>query len=415
MKTPYSTNARVAEVTKRTREAIYEPLPDIGGYALTLLATAALFTNATLAQSWQTVDNFSYVQGADNSGLTVTPNGVVFAVGTGQPETGYRGLIRASADNGNTWSLLDDFLYPGLNYTIHSGIISDAAGNLYVAGTAYDDGSANGGRFHWIVRRSTNGGATWSIVDDFAPGGQLTQANAITADATGNVYVAGYADYGNGTFAWTIRKGVGGVGFATVDSLISNDYPGPRGIYAHPTAGIFAVGPGKVTIKRVTSQAWIVRRSTNGGASWSDVDTFQLSSGQSSIALGVGGDASGNVYVVGRGTVINKNKSASHWLVRKSANGATSWSTVDDYQLAANYNSEAHCFVTDANGNLLVAGQASSSAGTPWIVRQSSGGTGAWTTVDNVANAAPFAIAGNSSGNVFVGGAGSAGWLVRRR
>src|ERR1051325_7854091 len=105
-----------------------------------LLATAALLARSTLAQTWQTVDQFQYVQAADSSGLTVAPSGVVFAAGTGETSTGYHGLIRASTDNGTTWSLLDDFLYPGLNYTIQSAIVSDASGNLYVAGTAYDDG-----------------------------------------------------------------------------------------------------------------------------------------------------------------------------------------------------------------------------------------------------------------------------------
>src|SRR6185369_12423607 len=117
-----------------------------------LLTAAALLTNATFAQTWQTVDEYRYVRGADNSGLTVAPSGVVFAAGTGETDAGYRGLIRASTDGGNTWSLLDDFLYPGLNYTTYSGIASDFAGNLYVAGTAYTDIST-----HWIVRRSTDG------------------------------------------------------------------------------------------------------------------------------------------------------------------------------------------------------------------------------------------------------------------
>lgn len=380
-----------------------------------LLAVTALFAHTAFAQTWQTADDFHYGQGADNSGLAVAPSGVVFAAGTGDAGTGYRGLIRASADGGNTWSMLDDFLYPGLNYTTHSGIVSDFAGNLYVVGTAYDDGSASGGPFHWIVRRSTDGGATWSIVDDFVPGGQLTQANAIAADPAGNVYVAGFADYGNGTLAWMIRKGVGGIGFTTVDSFTSGDYPGPSGIYVHPTAGILAVGSAKVTVKRVSSQAWLVRRSTNGGASWQTVDTFQLSSGTASRALGVGGDALGNLYVVGSGTVLSKGKSSSHWVVRKSATGGSAWSTLDDYQLSANNSAEAHSFVADANGNLLVAGQATSSTGTHWIVRQNPGGTGAWATVDAYQNAAAFGIAANASGNVFVGGASSTGWLVRRR
>jgi hypothetical protein len=170
-----------------------------------------------------------------------------------------------------------------------------------------------------------------------------------------------------------------------------------------------------VTIKKVASQAWIVRRSANGGATWQTVDTFQLASGTASHALGVGGDALGNLYVVGSGTVVSKGKSSSHWIVRRSANGGGAWSTVDDYQLAASNSAAARCFAADANGNLLVAGQATSSLGAHWIVRQNPGGSGAWTTMDDYQNASPTAIAANTSGNVFVGGVSSTGWLIRKR
>src|SRR5439155_17238582 len=83
-----------------------------------------------------------------------------------------------------------------------------------VAGTAYDSDSWTN---HWIVRRSTDGGASWSTVDAFTPGGFTTEADAITVDAAGNVYVVGVADYNTGNSYWTVRKGVGGTAFATVD------------------------------------------------------------------------------------------------------------------------------------------------------------------------------------------------------
>jgi hypothetical protein len=193
------------------------------------------------------------------------------------------------------------------------------------------------------------------------------------------------------------------------------DYPGPSGIYVHPVVGIFAVGSGKIKSGKIASKAWIVRRSTNGGANWQTVDTFQLSSGTASRALGISSDALGNLFVVGNGNFSSKGKSSSHWIVRKSVNAGASWSTVDDYQLVANNSAEAHCFVADSGGNLLVAGQAVNTTGSHWIVRQNPGGTGVWTTVDNVSNATAEAIAANESGNVFVGGASSAGWLVRKR
>src|SRR5207253_10704396 len=112
-----------------------------------------------------------------------------------------------------------------------------------------------------------------------------------------------------------------------------------------------------------TKWVWLVRRSTDGGATWSNVDTFQLSSSESSVAMGIGATASG-IFVVGSASAVNKGVTSSHWIVRKSTDGGNSWTTVDDYQLAPDSGSQARCIAKDANGNLFVAG---SGAG-KWIV-----------------------------------------------
>ncbi|HEU0038049.1 MAG TPA: hypothetical protein VFR76_02130, partial [Verrucomicrobiae bacterium] len=84
-----------------------------------------------------------------------------------------------------------------------------------------------------------------------------------------------------------------------------------------------------------TALEWTVRRSTNGGATWTTVDTFVLPSTGSSIyraeARGIGADALGNLYVVGRAAAQYKGSGYFHWVVRKTANGGASWTTDDNY------------------------------------------------------------------------------------
>jgi hypothetical protein len=109
--------------------------------------------------------------------------------------------------------------------------------------------------------------------------------------------------------------------------------------------------------------------------------------------------------------------------VRKSTNGGNSWTTVDDYQLAANDPAQASRFTADANGNLFVAGYSRGAwNGTGylnhWIIRKSVGGTGPWTTVDDYqyggSYTRPNAIASDALGNVFVGGEGGGHWLIKK-
>jgi hypothetical protein len=68
--------------------------------------------------------------------------------------------------------VLDDFAPPGRHvdffgaFDLGGGIASDPAGNLYVSGLSYPDEASNADA-QWYVRRSTDGGATWTTVDDF--------------------------------------------------------------------------------------------------------------------------------------------------------------------------------------------------------------------------------------------------------
>ena len=276
----------------------------------------------------------------------MAPNGAVFAAGmAAEPDGLTHAMILASADGGSTWSApLDDFIYASGDDAYYSAVASDLAGNLYAAGRV-DDISYDQ---YWFTRRSTDGALTWSTVDIVVRPGTGCMANSVAADASGSLYVAGYSD----VYGWEVRKGAGGTNFTTVDTGPTSWGWGATAIYAHPTAGIFAGGAGPIgtiTDKRggiTTNYGWLVRRSADGGATWSTVDTLTLSSGsKQAVARGIGADALGNLYSVGSADAVTgtgaKQTVCSHWIVRKSANGGASWSTVDNYQLSSAYSSQA--------------------------------------------------------------------------
>ena len=396
--------------------------------------TAAILGCGASAQTWQTVEDYQYLgQGASAAALAVTANGTVFAAGTGNGTDGLaHALITASADDGNTWSApLDDFINGGGYDAYYNAIASDPLGNVYAAGWCFNNTAFVPD--HWFVRRGSSGGTAWATVDDYQDGtiGENSpQANGIAADRAGNIYVAG----SSALYGWIVRKGIAGANFASIDTVSSGS---ANAIFVHPTAGIFAAGSGPIattTSKNgqvTTTYGWLVRRSTNGGQTWSSVDKFTLSSGSKpAVAQGVGADAHGNLYVVGYADSVSGSGSRqtvyTHWIVRKSADGGNTWTTVDNAlsePRPSGYgpSAVAAAFGADASGNLYVAGWDYGASGVfHWIVRGYPGTSGSWQTVDDFQNASASAVTLDVAGNVFVGGAGadSTGnnyWLIRKR
>src|SRR5438105_11328962 len=78
------------------------------------------------------------------------------------------------------WHTVDDFALGAGNAEAH-GVAADAAGGIYVVGTA------NG---HGIVRYSADGGSNWITRDDFVYGSMSNNVfNTVMVDYQGTVFV----------------------------------------------------------------------------------------------------------------------------------------------------------------------------------------------------------------------------------
>jgi hypothetical protein len=407
----------------------------------TLLHTLALGTAALLAeiqlpaQTWQTVLDYQLAPGQSASGhaLAADASGNVFSGGAAMDatKTGH-GLVLRTDTTAVNWHLSDDTNPDPTHYNsfVWRGLGFDPAGNLYSVGTLTPKCSSRTcPGSSWYVRKTSNGGASWSTVDSFqyAPGNN-SAARAFVADLVGNVCIAGYGTDATGVMHWLIRRSVNGGSWTLVD-----DFPAPSTRASVPTeanAAHVAPGLGLFVVGQIATQSgnvWLVRRSLNGGVTWSTVDTFQLVQGLDAYAYGVSSDNQGNVYVGGgaiasqtaikgkvyysRDWIVRKSsdggntwatadvfsntgaatfglsmgrdsagnvveagsvqdaQGVSHWLVRRpDASGV--WQTIDDFQLAPGFSAQAESVVTDAAGNLLVTGGASDAAGAHWIVRR---------------------------------------------
>jgi len=406
-----------------------------------IMALAALGgSNSLPAQTWETVLNYQYVSdpfpgysSGGGWGLATDALGNVFVGGTGFEASNVgHGLVLKTDTTATTWYVSDDF-NPTPPYTISDvrGIGFDSNGNLYRSGQLWapcTKSSCPG--FVWHVRKSTDNGASWSTVESFqyAPA-KSADPRGVAGDSSGNIFVCGDANDANGVNHWLVRKSATGESGTWSNS---DDLSGAvgRGIAYVPGIGLFAVG--FTERSKTMSNGWMVRRSVDGGATWSTVDLYQLpkQSGwyQDANALGVTGDAQGNIYVVGGiKSLVTSGRSSSavaQWLIRRSTDGGAHWTTVDMFAYTAGQESSAWGISKDGAGSVAAVGRGHDSQGiTHWIVRRPDA-LGFWQTVDDYQlalekGASAGGVLTDAAGNLLVNGvaadaSGVEHWSVRR-
>ena len=311
---------------------------------LATLIGASLLGSANLqAQAWQRVDLFQLVPnlsaaatdigtGADGTTLYSVGNSITSGAGY------FAGVVRRSSDSGATWTTLDAYLdaNPYWVQATYRAFGSGADGSLFVGGELWDGGTSATGTKTWIVRQSGDGGATWSTVDAFYQGATAKPSctDVKVNPYTGDVYAVGAGNTGSTTgFLWAVRKrAAGSTNFTTVDMVGAPPVNEARAVGFHPTAGVFVVGH----MGNGTRDLWTVRRSQNGGATWTTVDTFQDSANTYSEARGITVSASGAIYVCGhagqvQSKVKGKTTTVNNWVVRRSLDGGATWTVVDRF------------------------------------------------------------------------------------
>ena len=184
-------------------------------------------------------------------------------------------------------------------------VTADASGNVIVAGYTFgnfDGNVSNGGYNAVIVKYAANANKSWSLQFGSSTEDQL---NGVAVDASGNIYVAGYT---NGTLA----------------------VEGNAGSYDMFVAKYNAAG----------TRQWI----------------HQLGTSVSEKANAIAVDTSGNVYVAGwtlGGLDGNTNAGFRDvFLTKYNTSGIKQWTQ----QLGSTGNEEANGVTIDASGNIIVTG-----------------------------------------------------------
>jgi uncharacterized delta-60 repeat protein len=280
-------------------------------------------------------------------------------------------------------------------------IAVDAIGNVYVTGEGNSILVTN---YNYVtIKYDANGIQKW-VADYNGPANADDYANALAIDVLGNVYVTGesYAsstgyDYAtikydsSGTQKWAVRyNGTGN--FHDYANALTLDASGNVYVTGESAGSIYS---DYATIKYNSSgvQQWVARY--NGPGSTYD--------GASAISL----DASGNIYVTGYSS--GTNTDIDYATIKYNSSGTQQW--VSRYNGPGNLDDYSNALAVDALGNVYVTGESNSSGNyfdyDYATIEYNTSGVQQWVTryngPGNYADRAS-ALGLDASGNVYVTG-----------
>jgi hypothetical protein len=278
-----------------------------------------------------------------------------------------------------------------------AAIARDTSGNVYATGQSLGLGTD----FDYATVKYDSAGQQQWVARYNGPGTGEDDAVAVATDGSGNVYVTGQSlglgtgfDYATikydsaGQEQWVARYNSG---YFDLVRAIAVDSSG--NVYVTGRSAGLGTGPDYVTIKYDSAgqQQWVARYNGPGN----DLDE----------ALAIAMDSSGNVYVTGQS--LGAGPGTDYATVKYDSAGQEQW--VARYNGPGNYVDGARATAVDNSGNVYVTGQSigagndddyatikyNSAGQEQWVARYNGPGNG----TDNA-----LAIAGDSSGNVYVTG-----------
>ena len=243
-------------------------------------------------------------------------------------------------------------------------ITADASGNIILAGYTlgnFDGNVSSGGYDAAMAKYAANANKSWSLQFG-GSGNSEDQLNGVAVDTSGNIYVAGYT---NGSLA----------------------VEGNAGVYDMFVAKYNAVGV----------RQWI----------------HQLGTAVSEKANAIAVDASGNAYVTGwtLGALDSQSNAGAKdvFLTKYDTSGAKQWTKL----LGTTSDEEANGVAVDVNGNVIITGytngllDGASNAGQNdvFVAKYDSSGTNLWThQLGSSGVDVGRGVATDSSGDVYVAG-----------
>jgi len=314
------------------------------------------------------------------------------------------------------------------------GIAMDTSGNVYVTGHSnaswgspvrpYSTGDA------FVAKLNGSGALQWNT---FLGGSGYDYGYGIAVDTNGNVYVAGISGTTWGSPVRPFTKDDTFVAKLNGSGVLQwNTFLGGSGGLADYAYGIAVDTNGNVYVTGYSDATWsspvrpytaytdsfVAKLNGSGALQWNTFLGGSSSDGGRAIAV----DTSGNVYVTGYsyttwGSPVRPYSMADAFVAKLNGSGALQWNTF----LGGSGYDYGYGIAVDTSGNIYVAGYSAATWGSPvrpyagnddaFVAKLNGSGVLQWNTfLGGSTDDYSWAIAVDTSGNVYVAGDSNATW-----
>lgn len=361
---------------------------------------ATIKYNSSGAQQWVKIYNGSTNLSDGTNAIAVDGSGNCFVTGESKENTSQKDgtTIKYNSAGVQQWIKKSNGI--GDNSDSGSAITVDASGNVYVAGYTFGNGTD---RDICVMKINSIGDTLWVKKYD-GNAGKTDQANAIAVDASGNVYITGYAKNTlTGNDYITIKYNSVG------DTVWTKNYNG-TGNGSDKASALFVDGAGNVYVtgysdsdpSLASNYNYVTIKYNSAGTQlWASF--YNGSTNGADRANGIVVDASGNVFVTGKSF-----NGTNDDIVTIKYNSSGIQQNIATY--SGGYGDDTpNAIAIDANSNIYVTGQSAAINlyDDCTTIKYNSSLTQTWAqTFNGIGNKndRAYAIAVDGSGNVYITG-----------
>ena len=288
----------------------------------------------------------------------------------------------------------------GDNTDRYNAVTEDAAGNIYVAGYTYNVGKD---KDFLIAKLNSSGDTIWTRQYNNAASNGSDKALFVKLDATNNIYVSGITDGGsinNNDFVTQKYNNSGTLQWTNIYNYSPfNQNDEPLAMFVNSGGDVFVTGKSDADSGTATNNdAITIKYNTSGVQQW--IARFNGSGNDADRGIAITGDNSGGCIITGRTT---NGPDDDILTIKYTTTGTVSWQQIYNRGFG---NERGDDIFLDGSGNVYITGRSQNANDYDVVtIKYNSFGVPQWTQFyQNVENDYGSVVKVDASGNVYVAG-----------